>query len=341
MPLCDSGCEPLIKTEYLREEKMFGIKFIKVDPSTYLIKYRNGKVSRQGFGLSLFYLVPSTTLVSVPMGSQDIPFMFSEITADFQEVTVQGQVTCKINDVHALTGMLNYSLNAAGEYTSDDPDKLQYRILNMVQVSLRKELAKINLREAITAAQTIARTIETELAHSGPIKTLGIEIIGFSILAIKPNKETSRALEAETREALLGEADDAVYLRRNAAIEQERIIKENELKTETAIEEKKRKMREADMIGKITLEKKNEELVALVVENGKKEADAKAYAIETSMAAISKIDSKTIQALAMVGMDPAHLIATSFKQLSENANKIGQLNITPDLLTQLLGADNG
>lgn len=171
-------------------------------------------------------------------------------------------------------------------------------------------------------------------------KKLGVEVIGFSILGIKPNKETARALEAGTREVLLKQADDALYLRRNSAIEQERTIKENELRTEVAVEEKKREMREAGITSKIVLEKKNEELVALVVENSKKEAEAKAYAIETSMAAISKIDSKTIKALAMVGMDPAQLIAASFRDLSENAGKIGQLNITPDLLTQLMKGNN-
>ena len=317
---------------------MFGIKFIKVDPSTYLIKSRNGKVIKEGFGLSFFYHAPSTSLVSVPMGSEDIPFMFSELTGDFQEVTVQGQVTCKIVDVQAITKMLNYTLNARGEYISEDPKKLAKRIVNMVQVSLRKDLEKMNLKEAISSGEKIAGTIQAELMESSALKKLGVEVIGFSILGVKPNKETARALEAETREVLLKQADDALYLRRNSAIEQERTIKENELRTEVTIEEKKREMREAEITGKIVLEKKNEELVALVVENSKKEAEAKAYAIETSMAAISKIDSKTIQALAMVGMDPAQLIAASFRDLSENADKIGQLNITPDLLSQLIKA---
>lgn len=315
---------------------MFGIQFIKADPSTYLIKYANGKASKEGFGLSFFYHAPSASIVSVPMGSDDITFMFSELTADFQEVTIQGQVTCKIIDVHALTKMLNYTLNAKREYISEDPKKLSKRIINMIQVMLRKELAKLGLRKAMSSAESITEKIQAELIESNPLKILGIEIIDFSIVGIKPNKETARALEAETREALLKQSDDAVYLRRNSAIEQERMIQENELKTEIAIEEKKRQMREADMAGKITLEKQNEGLVTLVVENNKKEADAKAYAIEASMTAISKIDSKTIQALAMVGMDPAQLIATSFKGLSENAGKIGQLNITPDLLTELL-----
>ncbi len=317
---------------------MFGVKFIKVDPSTYLIKSRNGKVIKEGFGLSFFYHAPSTSLVSVPMGSEDIPFMFSELTGDFQEVTVQGQVTCKIVDVQAITKMLNYTLNARGEYISEDPKKLAKRIVNMVQVSLRKDLEKMNLKEAISSGEKIAGTIQAELMESSALKKLGVEVIGFSILGVKPNKETARALEAETREVLLKQADDALYLRRNSAIEQERTIKENELRTEVTIEEKKREMREAEITGKIVLEKKNEELVALVVENSKKEAEAKAYAIETSMAAISKIDSKTIQALAMVGMDPAQLIAASFRDLSENADKIGQLNITPDLLSQLIKA---
>lgn len=319
---------------------MFGIKFIKVDPSTYLIKSRNGKVIKEGFGLSFFYHAPSTSLVSVPMGSEDIPFMFSEMTGDFQEVTIQGQVTCKIVDIQAITKMLNYTLNARGEYVSEDPKKLARRIINMVQVSLRKDLEKINLKQSISSGEKIAGTIQAELMNSSALKKLGVEVIGFSILGVKPNKETARALEAETREALLKQADDALYLRRNSAIEQERTIKENELRTEVTIEEKKREMRESEITGKIVLEKKNEELVALVVENSKKEAEAKAYAIETSMAAISKIDSKTIQALAMVGMDPAQLIAASFRDLSENADKIGQLNITPDLLTQLMKAGN-
>ena len=59
-------------------------------------------------------------------------------------------------------------------------------------------------------------------------------VTNINILSILPNKETARALEAETRENILREADDAVYKRRNAAVEQERKIKENELNTQIA-----------------------------------------------------------------------------------------------------------
>jgi protein-L-isoaspartate O-methyltransferase len=60
---------------------------------------------------------------------------------------------------------------------------------------------------------------------------LGIEILGANILAISATPEMARALETETREKFLQqEADQAIYERRNFAVEQERKIKENRTK---------------------------------------------------------------------------------------------------------------
>jgi len=55
---------------------MFGIGFVKVQPTTYLIEYRNGRAVREGPGLSLFYFAPRTSLVAVPISSRDVPFIF-------------------------------------------------------------------------------------------------------------------------------------------------------------------------------------------------------------------------------------------------------------------------
>ncbi len=57
------------------------------------------------------------------------------------------------------------------------------------------------------------------------------------------------------------------------------------------------------------------------------------------MKALSESDPKTIQALAGVGMDPGQLVAMAFKELAENSNKIGQLNVSPELLRELLSRD--
>jgi hypothetical protein len=186
------------------------------------------------------------------------------------------------------------------------------------------------------------------------MQSLGIEILGLSILAVKPNPETARALEAEMREQLLRESDEAIYARRNASVEQERSIKENELNTEIAIENKKREIREtqmdaeksvqqkeselheAEMAAKISLEEQNKALVTLSTENARAESDAKAYGVEALMKALSGTDPKIIQALSTTGMDSSQLIAHAFKGLADGAEKIGQLNVSPDLLRELI-----
>lgn len=57
----------------------------------------------------------------------------------------------------------------------------------------------------------------------------------------------SKALETGTREKLQQEADEAIYERRNFAVEQECKIKESELNTEIAVEEKQKQITEKKM----------------------------------------------------------------------------------------------
>jgi hypothetical protein len=40
-----------------------------------------------------------------------------------------------------------------------------------------------------------------------------------------------------------------------------------------------------------------------------------------------------------MGMRPEQLVAAAFQELAERADKIGQLNISPDLLRELLGEE--
>jgi len=211
---------------------MFGIRFIKVQPTTHVIQYRGGRAVREGAGLAFFYYAPTASLVAVPVASTDAPFIFEEVTADFQTVTLQGQVTYRVADARKLAVLMNFTLDARGQhYASDEPQKLPQRVINAVKVLARSELQKLPLREAVRASAALVQAVRQELAGSPDMAQLGLEILGLSILAIKPTPETARALEAETREQLLKEADEAIYARRNSAVEQEPAIKENELNT--------------------------------------------------------------------------------------------------------------
>jgi regulator of protease activity HflC (stomatin/prohibitin superfamily) len=302
---------------------MFGFRFAKVEPMNYVLQFKRGKVVREGAGLSFFYFSPTSSLMLIPIGSREIPFIFEEVTKDFQEVTVQGQLTYRVANASKLAQLMNFTLTPNGKgYASEDPKKLPLRLINHLQVLTRASLKSLQLRKALGESDTLITSLREQLQSSEAIASLGIEILDLSILAIKPTPETSRALEAEAREQILREADEAIYARRNAAVEQERNIKENELATDIAIEQK------------------NKELISLAVANAREEADAKAYAIAVVMKAISKTDPKTLQALTNVGLDPSQLVALAFRELAESADKIGQLNVSPDLLRELLQQNN-
>lgn len=334
---------------------MFGIRFVKVEPTDFVLQYRGGKVVREGAGLSFFHYAPASSLVRVPLASADVPFMFEEVTADFQKVTVQGQLTYRVADPKALSRLMNFTLAANGrDYSSEDPQKLPQRLINHVQVLASATLKAMLLRAVLVGADLLVAAVRQGLAEAEAIRAMGIEVLGFSVLAVKPTPETARALEAEAREQILQQADNAVYLRRNAAVEQERAIKENELNTEIAIENKKRQiretqmdaekavqqkereLREAEMATRVALEDKNRELLAISTANARAEADARAYGLAAVIQALAQTDPKVLQALTSARMDAGQLVAMAFRELAENAGKIGELNVSPDLLRELL-----
>jgi hypothetical protein len=318
---------------------MFGVRYIKVPPTLYVIQYVNGHIRRQGTGLSFFYFAPRSTLVAVPVASTDVPFIFNETTADFQAVTVQGHLTYRVTDPEGLANLLDFSLQSNGSYASDAPEKLPLRITHAAQNATRADIQSRPLRTVLVEADAIAQRVLAVLTTTPALQGLGVAVLEFSILAIKPVPETSKALEAEARERLLREADDAIYCRRNNAVEQERKIRENELNTEIAVEIKQREIGETQLAAKIALEETRRQLVKSEAENSKTLADAQAYAVEATLKPLTSLDPKALQVLASRSVDPRLMVAMAFQEIAANATKVGNLNISPDLLETLLHRD--
>lgn len=332
---------------------MFGIKHIKFDSMTYVFHFKNGNIKREGRGLSFFYFAPNSSIAAIPMGSNDLPFIFNESTNDYQTVTIQGQISYKINDPKTLADVLDFTVQDNGQYKKNDIEKLNQRIINEAQTATSAYIHGIKLKEAIRSAKAIEENITHGLKSSTAIGMLGIEILGANILAIQATPEMARALETETREKLQQEADQAVYERRNFAVEQERIIKESELNTEIAVEEKQkqiaekkmesevqkadnqRKLREMKLEADISVENQRKSLIEQKTENDKKEAETRGYVLETTLKPYRDMDWKTLTALNN-NTDPRFNISLAFRELADNANKIGNLNISPDLLDSIL-----
>lgn len=333
---------------------MFGFRYLKAQPTRHIIQFAGGRVRREGPGLAFWYFAPGSVIVAVPTASVNEPFIFPEVTADFQDVTVQGQVTYRVAEPRRTAALLDFSLDATGAYRSEDPAHLSQRVIDQVQVVMRAEMQALDLRAALTAGEALVERVAGALTRQPALAALGLDILGLSILAVRPKPETAKALEAEAREALLRRSDEAIYARRNAAVEQERRIKESELSTEIALEHKKRAVREAvieadraiqeqrlalqraEMEGRIGLEDQNRSLVALAAANAREEAAARADGVAAMMRSLADADPRILQAVVIAGMDPAGLMALAFRDLADNAGKIGQLTLTPDLLREVM-----
>ena len=332
------------------------LKFMKVPPTTYVLHYKHGKIKREGAGLSFFYWSPTSTIVAVPLASADVPFVFAEATADFQAVTIQGQLTYRVADAKRLAALLDFTIDKHTYFEdhSRDRQKLPERLVHTLQSVTRAVVQRLPLKDVLVSSDRIVAEALGKLKETEAVSSLGLEILTLSILDIKPTPEMSRALEAEAREALQGRADEAIYARRNAAVEKERMIKESELNTEIAVEQKKREIRETQLAAEIAAEQKKKEiretqmaseisveekrlqLVARRVENDRREADVRAYALTEILKPLRDLDWKALMMLGGKGADPKAMVAMAFQEMAENAQKIGELNVSPDLLRSLI-----
>lgn len=333
---------------------MFGINFIKFDAMTYVIEYKHGKVVREGKGLSFFYYSPTISITAVPMGSKDIQFIFNETTRDFQTITIQGQITYAVSNPKQLAELLDFTLGARRQVDDSNFEKLDLRLNNEAQTSTSAFIQGLTLKETLRSAKVISERIQEGLKTSNAVKILGVEILSVDVLSVRPTPEMAKALETETRESLQRDADEAIYARRNFAVEQERKIRESELNTEIAVQEKKkqinekqaeikvkeaenvRKLREMNVAADLAVESQKTTLIDMQTENERKIADAKGYMLEKTLTPYKALDWKTLMAINGGNVSALDNIAFAFRELAENSSKIGTLNITPDLLETVI-----
>lgn len=335
-----------------------GIRYKKFEPTEYVIKVKRGEVVQKGLGLSFFYNTLTTSMIVVPATAFDAPFAFDGImTSDFQDVSVQGDISYTISDYEKAARMVDFSYKNTKKENqtalAEAKQKMAKRMINLAKVYATKFMSTRDVRTAMISGDALAEALRENLKQDMTMREFGLELISVSILGILAKPDTQKALEAATREEILRQQDDAIYKRRNAAIEQERIVTENELNTEISIAEKEKEKKEKEMETKrlvlekqaeldarklrddIRLEEENRKLVDLQTENAKKKSDAKAYDSAVLLKTFAGIDTEVVKALAASGMDSRALIAKAFVEIGDKADKIGVLNVSPDLLETL------
>jgi regulator of protease activity HflC (stomatin/prohibitin superfamily) len=302
----------------------------------------------------------TTDIAALPINVQEAPFIFGLQTSDYQSVRVQGQVSYRIDDAEKTADMMNFSLNRDGvSFKSEDPMRISDRVMRSIQTTVQSALQASTLREALTSVQSLVQVLKKSVAEDMSIREMGMSVLDVSISAITPTPETSKALEAVAREEILKRSDDAIYGRRKSSVEQERTIKEAELETEMSVQQKQQEMEEQRVANERALlsgqalidqerlqaqidrETQRKSLVEQSAENNRIEADSEGYAITARIEAFKALPVENLKAMAMANMQPEQLMAMAFESLAQNAGKIGELTITPDLFGQLMKRGNG
>src|SRR2546427_7260404 len=68
------------------------------------------------------------------------------------------------------------------------------------EVIIQQAVQALELKQALRSSALIARTAQQELAAQPEIEALGLEILGVSVMAVKPTPDIARALEAEAQD---------------------------------------------------------------------------------------------------------------------------------------------
>lgn len=296
---------------------MLNIGYFKGLPTEYVLRFKGGKIAGEGEGLAFFYLVHNTQIVTVPTSSTDAQFIFNEVTSNFQSVTIQGQFTFRITEPKRASKLLNFTIDPKTRgYLSNDPERLAQRITNIVQMETRGEIQSRSLEEVLSQYEAIAAGALARIRDGNLLGELGVELMSVFFTSAKPTPEVAKALEASYREELLRKADQAVYARRAAAVEDERKIKENELSTE------------------ITLEEQRRNLIDLQGANALKEAESRGQAAELEGRYQAKAREAELAIYKTFG--PRELLALALAEMGKNADRVGNLTITSEMLASLL-----
>lgn len=298
------------------------INYFKGEPNTYVIRYKNGIAKKEGTGLTFWYWPHNTSIATVPVISQDAPFIFNETTANYQEISIQGQLSYRLVAPAETAKVLDYTIDPkTRNYLSKDPQKLISRVINAVQANTRSGVNNLSLDEALIKVKELTSDVLASVQNEPRLKALGVVIESLYFTAVKATPEMQKALEADYRESLQQRSDLAIYTRRKAAVAEESKIKNSELDNEVELEERRR------------------ELVVKQSENRIKQAQAEAKALEMEAEAETKADE--IRYRLYKDLSPQSMVGLALKEWAANAGTIDNLTITPDLVSKVVGYIGG
>ncbi|MEV4479991.1 SPFH domain-containing protein [Micromonospora coxensis] len=346
--------------------KRLFLRHLRGTPTTWVRLTVGGRVRREGVGLSFWYRPLHAVLSEVPVDDRELPLLFHARTGDFADITVQATVTYRVADPALAAGRLDFSVDPrTGRARSRPLDQVATLLAELAQQPALDLLARVPLAEALTTIAPVREAVSAALRDEPRLADVGVAVVSARVVAVRPEPELERALQTPTREAVQVQADRATYARRAQAVEQERSIAENELQNK--IELARREQQLVEQHGANTRRRAELDAAAeLATAHGKAEREKVANAAAAERArvlataeaekerALAAAKADTVRAVgaaeaeaeaaklaAYAALPPEVLRALTVRELAGRLPQIGQLTVTPDMLSDLLGRLTG
>jgi regulator of protease activity HflC (stomatin/prohibitin superfamily) len=327
------------------------LRHLRGTPTLWVRHVVRGTVKHDGTGQSFWYRALTAVLSEVPIDDRELPLLFHARTADFADVTVQATVTYRVSDPGLAATRLDFSIDPdTGTWRGQPLDQVAALLAELSQQPAIDLLARLPLTESLTAGiAPVREAVSAALAGDVRLSDTGVSVVSARVVAIRPEPDLDRALQTPTREAVQQEADRATYARRARAVEQERTIAEAEL--QNRIELARREQQYVEQQG--ANERRQAELAAeaaLVNSRAGAEqarivaaADAEATRVRDEARAagvravgLAEGEAETAKLAAYADVAPGVLHALALRELAGQLPEIGQLTVTPDVVTDLL-----
>jgi regulator of protease activity HflC (stomatin/prohibitin superfamily) len=320
--------------------KLLFLRHLRGTPTVWVRFQKRGRTVKEGTGQSFWYRPLTAVLSEVPVDDRELPLMFHARTADFADVTVQATVTYRIADPALAATRLDFSVDPYhGQARARPLDQVATLLTELAQQPALDLLARVPLADALTRAITeIREAVAAALAADARLADVGAEVVSARVVAIRPEPEMERSLQTPTREAVQQDADKATYARRAQAVEQERAIAENELQNKIELARREQQLVEQ----KGANDRRRAELTAaadLAAAQGEAEKArtlAAAQADRVRDVGAAEADAEAARMAVYRDLPTSVLHALALRELAGQLPEIGQLTVTPDLLSGAL-----
>lgn len=288
------------------------IQYFKATPTEYCRISVGGKTKQEGKGVSKLIIPYRTNVEIIDTSLTDKEFTFVETTNDNQQVTIQGSFTYKVIEPKKVLEQYNLAVNPKTKtYIADEQPEVGNQLIHLIRGNAREKIQTEKMEDVLIMGEKLSKEVSENVKKSKIANDLGLVVNSLYITAITAEPIIAKALGATYREKLLTTAQEAEYSRRAKAVEQEKEIEENQMNNQ------------------ISLETQRKKLIELEAKNSEEEGKYKAKVLEMELKAYENMDAEKLKAHALL-------------KIGEKAERIENLNITPELLSgikQYVGKD--